>query len=334
MEIDKIGQMILLGFRGCSIDEMSPFVRQGISQGKIGGILYFDYDCGTQTFSRNIKSPEQLSKLSKDLQNLSPTPLFIGVDEEGGKVSRLKETYGFSASLSPFIQEKLLKRKQKTYFLKCAEELKSLGINLNFAPCVDKLYKNSYMSHLERCFSSDVHRVTEVANLAIESFSKKKVYTCLKHFPGHGSASNTHIGMSDITQTWQEEEVIPYTQLANLKTMVMIAHVFHKKMDEVFPASLSQKVITNLLREKLGFKGVVVSDDIDMKALSCHYSLEERVVRFIEAGGDIVLAGNNLSYDENLGQKIYDIISKNISKERIEESFERIYSLKKIFLAK
>ncbi|MGI8965125.1 MAG: glycoside hydrolase family 3 N-terminal domain-containing protein, partial [Limisphaerales bacterium] len=162
------------------------------------------------------------------------------------------------------------------------------------------------------------------------------IFICAKHFPGHGSATgDTHLGLVDVTKTWNERELIPFQRLieSDLCDVVMSAHVFNANLDSERPATLSKKVLTGILRGKLGYRGLIISDDLEMKAISAHYGLENAIQLGIEAGLDILCFGNNMSYDPNIGEKVFGIISRlvetgAISEERIEESFQRIIATK------
>ena len=163
------------------------------------------------------------------------------------------------------------------------------------------------------------------------------VLTCAKHFPGHGSAtSDSHLGFVDVTQTWSKKELVPFQRLiaADLCDAIMSAHVFNAKLDPERPVTLSRAVITGILRERLGFRGVITSDDMEMKAISSHYGLEKSLPLAIEAGIDVLCFGNNLSYDPDIAPKAIAIIehavqSGRIAETRIDESCARVLALKR-----
>jgi len=334
----KIGQMIMVGFRGTEINNNSSIVKN-IKENKIGGVIYFDYDTSLKKYDRNIKSKEQLNQLSKDLQSYTTDlPLFIAVDSEGGKVQRLKGKYGFSEIMSA---EKIGNMDNlsitKWEATKNAKSLKSVGVNLNFAPVVDVNVnpENPVIGKLGRAYSEDAIEVYKQASATIDRYRINNIITCLKHFPGHGSAYNdSHLGLTDISDTWTKDELIPYNKLINDNKvdMIMMGHLFNKNIDSQYPASIS-KNFTDILRNELNYDGVLVSDDMQMKAISKYYTLEEQVDLFLASSMDIILFGNNLSYDENIANKIFDLIynkTKNNPelKMRINESFNRIKKLK------
>jgi beta-N-acetylhexosaminidase len=163
------------------------------------------------------------------------------------------------------------------------------------------------------------------------------VLTCAKHFPGHGSAAgDTHLGLVDVTATWDERELLPFQSLiaAGLCDAIMTAHVFHAKLDPVHPATLSPAIITGLLRGKLGFEGVITSDDMEMKAISHHYGLEKSVPAAIAAGIDVLCFGNNLTYDPDIARKaiailVHAVERGDLSEARIDISYRRVLALKR-----
>ncbi|MBX3045276.1 MAG: glycoside hydrolase family 3 protein [Candidatus Kapabacteria bacterium] len=334
-----IGQMLMIGFRGVDVDETSPIVND-IRAGRVGGVILFDKDVALGYAQRNIVSPEQVEKLNSKLQSYSGTyKLLIAVDQEGGRVARLKTDYGF---LQTVTQQYLgtLNNPDTTKFYadRTAETLNNARFNVNFAPVVDlNVNPNSpAIGALERSFSREPHIVISNSEILIKSQKQKKVLSCLKHFPGHGSASaDSHLGFTDITNSWSEEELVPYRELIkrNEINMIMTAHVFNSKLDSVYPATLSGSIISGILRGQLGFDGVVVSDDMNMKAISEHYGLEYALEMSIKAGVDVIVFGNNLIYDDEIASKAVNIIkdlvySGKISKERIKQSYKRIVLLK------
>jgi beta-N-acetylhexosaminidase len=339
---EKIGQMIIVGFRGTSVSENSPIVK-AIQELKLGGVILFDYDVPSSSFPRNILNPEQTKKLITDLQKFSPIPLFIAVDVEGGKINRLKEKYGF---LKIHSHEELGKinnpETTKKEILRLSEELKDLGFNINFAPVVDLNInpQNPIIGKLGRSFSSDPEIVFQQAKAFIEAHIQNGIIPVVKHFPGHGSSfSDSHLGMVDVTKTWKEDELIPYRKLEkeNLLFGVMIGHIFNKNIDENYPATLSDKFLQGILRKEIGFEGVIISDDLQMGAIKKYYTLEDAIIKAINAGCDILVFSNNVEeYEEDLPYKVFDIIFQaakegKIPKERIFESSERILNLKKEF---
>ncbi|MBB5021514.1 glycoside hydrolase family 3 protein [Desulfurispira natronophila] len=335
-----VGQMLMVGFRGQSINDASA-IAVDIRERHIGGIILFDRDVLTGSHERNISSTSQVRTLTTQLQSLTPTPLFIAVDQEGGRVARLKEAHGFTASLPSHQQlgrdDDLERTGEQAH--RTALELARLGINVNFAPVldVDTNRGNPVIGGLQRSFSSDPRQVARHGIAFADAMSAAGVIPAYKHFPGHGSSHHdSHLGFTDISTTWHEDELIPFqtgVQQAAGPVMVMTGHLFHQELDPEYPATLSPAVLNGLLREQIGFDGVIVSDDMQMKAISEHYGLEEALQRSIEAGVDIILFGNNLEYEPDIARRAHDMIldmvtEGHISLERIQKSYKRIMKLK------
>mgnify|MGYP001491979660 CR=1 FL=1 len=336
---EKIGQMLMVGFRGLSVNESNQ-VAQDIRLGRIGGVVLYDRDVALASDIRNIQSPLQLKTLINSLQNRAKIPLFVAIDQEGGRVNRLKERYGFPATVSQEYLGKLNNPDSTKYYAdRIANTLRTLGININFAPVVDVNInpKSPAIGNIERSFSVDPNVVINHSKVAIGSYNSLNIFTALKHFPGHGSAANdSHHGFTDVTSTWQEIELEPYRELIKkgYKDFVMTAHIFNSNLDPEYPATLSKKIMTGILRERLGFEGVIISDDMNMGAIADNYGLETAVRKSIEAGVDILLFANNLSYDEKIAEKVIAIIKRLISQRiinvnRIDESYDRIMKMKR-----
>jgi beta-N-acetylhexosaminidase len=340
---EQIGQMIMIGFRGTEITENSD-IYNIIKDVKVGGVSLSDYDVPTKTYGRNIINQTQTKKLISDLQGYSETPLSVAVDVEGGNVNRLKKEYGFSSILSAekMGQDKTLVTTQ-IESLKIAKELRDSGFNMNLAPVVDVNVnpKNPIIGLLDRSFSSDAENVFDNAKVFIQNHSNSDIIAVAKHFPGHGSSTeDTHLGLADITNTYKEDELLPYQKLNNegLLNVVMTAHVINKNVDSNYPATLSSAFIKDILRNKIEFKGVVITDDMQMAAISDNYGFEDSIVLAINAGCDIVYFFNNTSegYDKDIAYKVRDAIfdavkNGKIKEERITESYNRIINLKKQF---
>ncbi len=338
---EQIGQMLLVGFRGMDITAESPIVKD-IKKYHIGGVIYFEKDMQLNSFERNIKSPQQLQNLSAQLQNVSKTPLFIAIDQEGGKVNRLKAKYGFPATITADSLGKINHLDTTAARgLVIAQTLRQAGINLNFAPDVDLdtcIIKDSCLIRKgRRSFGKDPNRVAEHARAFIRSHHRAGVLTAIKHFPGHGSAlGDTHGGFVDVTDVWITSELEPFRQLiaSGDCDIVMTAHIFNAWLDPLHPATLSKKVLTGILREEYRYDGVIISDDMQMGAVAKNYGLERAIELALNSGVDILLFGNNLVYDPLIAEKAFLIVKKlvkegRVSKRRIKQSAKRIQKLKK-----
>ena len=336
----KLAQLLIVGFRGARVDECDLIVRD-IAELGIGGVILFDQEMADRSGSRrNIESPAQVKALVAHLQAHAAVPLLVAIDQEGGRVNRLKPDYGFPESVS---HEELgrIDDPAETYRRadQIARTLASLGINLNLAPVVDLDANpdNPIIKGKRRSFSADPEIVARHAAEFVQAHRACGVATCAKHFPGHGSAqADTHLGFVDVTQTWHERELIPFQRLieAGRCDAIMSAHVFNAKLDPERPATLSRAVLTGILRERLGFRGVVLSDDMEMKAISSRYGLENAVPAAIAAGIDVLCFGNNMTYDPGIAAKVIEILARavesgQISEQRIEESYRRVLTLKR-----
>ncbi len=333
----KIGQMLMVGFRGLAVEEGSPVIRD-IREGQIGGVILFDYDVPSASPVRNIESPRQVKKLVAALKGAAPLPLFVAIDQEGGRVCRLKEQFGFPPSVSAqHLGSQDSVETTKKYADSSAEILADLGINLNFAPVVDLNTNpdNPVIGKLERSFSADPAVVTRQALAVIDSLHGLGILSAIKHFPGHGSsAADSHEGFVDITETWSPEELIPFDQIVKAEKcdMIMTAHVFNGKLDSRWPATLSSEVM-HILRDYMGYEGVIVSDDMQMKAIREAYGLETAIERAVLAGVDILLFANNSVFEEDITSRARAILERlvregTIPADRIDASYRRIMELK------
>jgi len=338
---NKIGQMLMVGFRGTKATD-NFYIAGVIKDLNAGGVVLFDYDVPSSSYPRNIINPEQTKQLISDLQSYATVPLLVAVDAEGGNVNRLKPEYGFSNIVSAKEMGKSIETTTKES-KKLATELKELGFNMNLAPVVDVDINpnNPIIGKLDRSFSSDPEKVATDAAAFIKAHKEENIITVEKHFPGHGSSvADSHLGMVDVTNTYQEKELTPYIELQKegLLDVVMTAHIINKNIDKNYPATLSPNFLQKILRQQIGFEGVIVSDDLNMNAIVDNYGFEDAIIRAVNAGCDVLLISNNgtSKYDEQLPYKVRDIIYKavksgKISPETIIKSYNRIYNLKTKF---
>lgn len=333
------GEMIMTGFRGQALEHDNAPPLRALREGKIGGVILFAKDIQTGK-TRNISSPEQLKALTARLAEAGSAgpcaPVWIAVDQEGGRGRRLSAHNGFRDWPSALNMGRRSPQHTWETALDMGLMLADMGINLNFAPSLDLHRPDSPAIGIqERAFSSEPAGVARHGAAFARGMRNARIVCCYKHFPGHGSArGDTHEGYADISETWSERELEPYRDLLgrNLPAMVMVAHVTLRRLDDR-PASLSPAVVTGLLREKLGFRGVIVTDDLDMEAVASQYPLKERIRLAVNAGADILLFGNNLHYDEELPFLVHAALMElidegDIPPERIRASYERIRELK------
>lgn len=293
----KTGSLIWIGFEGTKPgDPQVVYVKENlINTKKISGVILF---------KRNIESPAQLSSLISYLKEGTPD-LFVSVDQEGGKVQRLNASNGFTAFPSAQSMAGKTDEEISRIYGQMAQELRDVGVNCNLGPVVDV---NGFplcnvIGGFERSFGSDPSRIAHLARLFIQEHSGRGIMTSLKHFLGHGSASgDTHEDIVDVTLTWSEKELEPYVELFKIipsSTMVMTAHLVHKGLDPDFPSTLSNKILTGVLRNKLGFNGAIISDDLHMGAIlkRCGENQEsaqaQAAVLGLKAGVTFLLYGNN-----------------------------------------
>jgi beta-N-acetylhexosaminidase len=331
----KIGQMLMVGFHGENTKADTAIAR-AVSDWNLGGVLLLNYGGADGSKNSNIQSPRQLKTLVDALQNMAVEPLLIAVDQEGGRVSRLKPSNGFSPLLSAAaLGEKddvsLTCRQARL----CAAMLASAGINLNLAPVVDMDLNpaNPVIGRLDRSYSSDPVKVVRHAGKTVEVHRRYGVLCSLKHFPGHGSAGgDSHKGFVDVSPNWQRQELEPFSRLieAGQADIIMTAHIFNTLLDKKNPATLSHSTLTGLLRRQLQFRGVIISDDLMMGAIRKNYSYEDSVAKAINAGVDILLVSGG---PDNLVPQTVEAIQRMVAEgridvSRIEESCARIRALK------
>ncbi|MFQ3307621.1 MAG: beta-N-acetylhexosaminidase [Candidatus Midichloriaceae bacterium] len=337
-----IGSMLVFGFRGVTPNDISvQNIYEDISDHNLGGVILFGY---------NIVYPEQLLKLTNYITQRRKD-LFVAVDQEGGRVQRLNKKKGFIDTISAKRMSKYFSYREayEKYSL-MAREMKTYGINFNLAPCIDldSDTPSSVIGALERSYGSDVNIITNYAIKFIEAHKEYGILTSLKHFPGHGlSRGDTHKNMVDMTHSANFKlETKPYINIfdSKLHTSVMTSHIINNNLDSRgYPASLSKRMVTDILRNNMNFRGLVITDALEMKAISDNFSVEDVITLAINAGNDMLIFSKNLAISPNSTEKdpwditpneVINIIkskvlSGEIKKSRIEESCARIYNAKK-----
>lgn len=341
----KIGQMLIMGFDGHELHDQSP-VAQWLSTDGLGGVLLFDKYLDTGIYGKNLRSKTQIKHLISQLNDYAAQgydedeaiPILTAIDYEGGAVDRLSKIEGCMPTMRAIDLARLNWEDFDDEINLMAQTLKSLGFNLNFAPVVDLNLNDQegIIGSLGRSFSADPKIVSLIAERFIKLFSQHGLATSYKHFPGHGSAvGDTHEGFVDVTETFNEGELEPYDHLkdyANLPVMVMTAHVINRKLDASgHPATLSHKILTGLLRQRMGYDGIIISDDLQMRAIASHYDLKDALRLTINAGADMMIFGNQLG--DNNAPEVIDMIEELVLNEeiplaRIEESYRRVMRLK------
>jgi beta-N-acetylhexosaminidase len=322
-----VADLLLVGFRGSQV-EGSEEIRSLVCDVKVGGLILFERDAVTGQ-SRNIVSPEQVKQLTADLQSLAlqcaGRPLLIAADNEGGLVMRLSTRVGYLATPAPqelgdqgdVAQTELEARRM-------GATLREAGINWNLAPVVDVAVNplNPAVVTLGRTFSSDPKQVVAQARAFIQGMHEAGVLTSLKHFPGHGSSrTDSHHGFVDVTETADlKVELEPYRVLIKegLADSVMTAHVFNRGIDMALPATLSRYTVRRYLRGKLGYKGLVVSDDLLMGAIRQRYGVEEAAILALQATVDVLLVSQNQGrYEQGAAARVGAAIQSAIKEGRL-----------------
>ncbi|MGN0214682.1 MAG: glycoside hydrolase family 3 protein [Muribaculaceae bacterium] len=335
-------EMLMVGFKGDSITPQSDAVRY-VRDLHVGGIILFDVDLtGTkQLGSRNITNRERLRRLTRELQGYGDGMLLIALDQEGGRVARLKPQYGYQPTVSHrYLGEANNRDTTVRYARQMAEELAWSGVNMNLAPDIDVNVNVEcpVIGRLGRSFSADTAVVTQHAGWFIDAHHQCGVMCAVKHFPGHGSsAADSHYGLTDVTDTWQCGELHPFMQLIAEGKIdaVMTAHIFNRRLDAELPATLSHNILTGVLRNELGFEGVILTDDMYMQGIVDNYKIEDAIALAINAGADMLVMGNNITtgYEPDRPFKVVEMIvnavkAGKIPPERLQESYERIRKLK------
>ena len=335
-EIDRaIGRMLMVGVRGAHPGD--PELEADLNACRdagVGGVILFDRDVATGG-PRNIVSPDQLRVLTAHIRACLGDDVIIGVDQEGGRVARLRPEHGFPETLTAAQYASLRAILRATAATDLAQAVADAGVTLNLAPCVDVAIDadSEIIAGLERSFSCEPDEVCACASEIIEAHRRVGVRTCIKHFPGHGSATgDTHLGLVDITETFDEgAELEPYRRLLAALPVrrpwgVMTGHLIHMEIGGELPASMSRLWTTGVLREKLGWDGVVVTDSIDMDAIRERWSPDEAAVLAVNAGADIVLDAFNAPKQRPTcpAQSMRDGLERALSEGRIEGGPERL----------
>lgn len=321
---EKIGQMVMIGIQGTKVDDNSLYM---LHQFHMGGVILFD---------RNMESPEQVKQLTSDLQSQSneKVPLFIGIDEEGGDVVRMAE------KLTPPPSQKEIGEtgdieQAKIWAIKTAKSLKDMGINVNFAPVAD------VGSNDKRSYSTDTNTVIDFVRAATKGYQQENIIYSLKHFPGIGKGKvDSHVDSSSIDVTKEilmAEDIIPFKTIINENKpedyFILVSHLKYPALDEEYPASLSSKIMTDLLRNELGYKGIIITDDMEMGAVANHNDFKTVGVNAVKAGADIVLVCHEYQHEQDVYLGLLDAVDNGeISQQRIDESVKRIVKAKLLHL--
>ncbi len=300
-----------------------------IVQNNIGGIVLF---------ARNLIEPRQIHELCTEIQSLryqmpDKAPLFIGVDMEGGRVARLKSPF---TTWPPLKKVGDLDNPTMSFHLSYSlgQELKAVGINLDFAPCVDVLTNPRNTVIGDRAVSSQVDIVVKHASALVRGFIKSGVIACVKHFPGHGNTlidSHEDLPIEDVDYNrLQQVELLPFKKAFRSRVdMVMMAHILFPQIDPDYPATLSETFIKKILKVDCRFRGLVITDDLGMKALTNRYSTEEIAIRSLQAGADLLLYCNDFEAPPLAMEALTEACGNGpLKAQEIEANYQKILQYK------
>ncbi len=328
----KVAKMVMVGFHGTKFDINNQVVKD-IRDAGVGGVILFEKNI--TPIEKGEDSKTILTDLCTNLMELADGKLLLAIDQEGGRVNRLRSKYGFPEFVSAeYLGELDNIDSTRHYAALLAEAVSGVGLNTNFTPVADMIVdpQSPAVAKIDRSYSSDAQEVIQHASIMVEEHHKRNIRTSLKHFPGHGSASvDSHNGFTDITQTWSPQELVPFKSMIDNTPvdMVMVGHLFNSTIDKNYPASLSKSTVEGLLRTELGWKGFVITDDMMMKAIADNYSFEESVMLGINAGIDMfIYSGNTNGYKNPQADLFITTVCKlvregKIDIKRIDESYER-----------
>ena len=320
-DADKVGQLMMIGIHGKSLNDDAKFM---LNEYRVGGIILFD---------RNMESKDQVKTLITDINKAGKsaglTPLFLGIDQEGGAVARMDDKLikvppAEEVGKEPVEQAAALAKEVGT-------ELKDLGFNINFAPVADLglTYGRSY--------STNPDEVVRYASAVGKSYDEAGLWYSYKHFPGIGKTDvDLHADTSIVPvskETLLSEDTKVFVDLIKQSKpntyTIMVSHAMYPQIDPDHPSSLSKAIITDWLREDMGYNGVVVTDDMDMGALAKHYTFGDMAVQSILAGSDILLVCHEYEHMQEAYNGLMKAVKDGrISKERLDESVKRILLMK------
>ncbi|MGY6708969.1 MAG: glycoside hydrolase family 3 N-terminal domain-containing protein [Rhizobiaceae bacterium] len=331
----QIGQMLMVGFVGTSPDDPWPRrIVEQIAEGSVGGVLIL---------GRNVSALDDLRAMNNAFREAAPdNPPLIAIDQEGGRIQRLRSLHGFPETPSAaMLGRHADPETARDFYATMAQGLADLGFNVNFGPVVDLDVesRNPIISQLQRAYAPDAPTVTAFARAFIEAHRSAGILTAPKHFPGHGSTLlDSHETLPDITLTWSEEELEPYRALLaeDSADMVMVGHLVLDREGEAggLPATLSSAIATGMLRDRLGFAGVIVSDDMEMGAIVEEHDLADALIMAIEAGIDLLIVSNYRLRDPDLPERLIRTIGTAAMQDeelraRIAGSATRIEALRR-----
>jgi beta-N-acetylhexosaminidase len=324
-KVEFLGQLVIIGFDGT---EMSP---------RLASLLTTIQPAGVILFARNITSAEQTHRLLRECQKCVATPLFKCVDLEGGHVDRFRNVLGPAPSAADVYatRDRRLFRKHGRVI---GENCRALGFNVDFAPALDLAFEPSRTVMSSRSVSADPKEVVTYAREFLRGLGEAGVFGCGKHFPGLGEANlDTHRELPSVEKAFKklwEQDLVPYRIMRRELPLVMVSHAaFPAVTRERTPASLSKKWITDILRRKIGYRGLVCSDDLEMGGVLAAAPIELAAIGNIRAGGDLCL----ICHHEDFIRRAHEAIVREAARNRgfarlVRESARRVLAFKKRYL--
>ena len=334
---ERIAPMLMVGFDGASSTATGARqIAEHIAAGRVGGVCFI--------YKNAVSRPGVESLTDLFHSAASRWPLLMAIDQEGGQVQRLSSHlgYGYEPSAIKVATNLDIEEAHRTYS-DMAAAMRSSGFNLNLAPVVDLGFepRSASITRLGRSFGADPETVIKYSRAFVAGHREQNVLTALKHFPGHGSALlDSHDGGVDVTKTWRESELEPYTCLVRegAVDLIMIGHITHSELTQGQPASLSADAVNGMLRKRVGYDGVAITDDLAMRAVRKDNTLEEAAVRAVAAGNDVLLFTNKDSLPDLPTRLIaaiqLGIAERRIGIDQIEASVARIEKLKQSLTAR
>ncbi|MGF6357348.1 beta-N-acetylhexosaminidase [Paenibacillus sp. 4624] len=323
---DKVGQMLLCGFHGT---EPEGEIEKLLGDYPIGGIVYF---------ARNVVSPEQVERLSGGLQNIAQArgnvPLWIAIDQEGGMVARITEGIALMPGQMAIAAAGSVQDAYEAAHIS-GMELRSMGINMNFAPVLDVNNNANNPVIGVRSFGESAEKVADFGAASIAGFQNAGIAATAKHFPGHGDTdTDSHLDLPVITHDRarvNQVELAPFrAAIAEGVDAMMSAHIYFPALEpERLPVTLSHSVLSGLLRKELGYEGMILTDCMEMKAIATHYGTVDAAVMAVEAGADMVLISHTAQLQVEAFEALMNAVkSGRISERRIDESVRRLLTYK------
>ena len=333
--LERLGRLFVFGFRGLTLP---VWLRDFAEVHGLGGVVLFDYDCATRAYGRNVSDPQQLRQLCRELASLPARPL-IFVDQEGGRVRRLKTECGFQPYPAAAEFNTLPDEEKISSTRRCFAELRELGIHYNLAPVIDinSNPDNPDLGRQQRTWSAVADDIVHNAMLVSRVAREVKLGLCVKHFPGiGGSTVNSHAELMDLSATLCEVQLELFYRLGVEMPgeAILLSHGYVKQWDMRYPVSLSAAAVARLRQHCPS--SLLITDDLQMQGLRHSFSADEAVMAAMRAGVDMLLLGNNLLLEEERAfawvQQIQALLAKDMQQQvRVKASLARIEHRKSCF---